>query len=31
MSNHDLVTVYTDHIKSINPQNLAHFIEAYIK
>lgn len=31
MTNHDLMTVYCDYVKSINPQNLAHFIESYIK
>ena len=30
-NNHDLTTVYADYIKSINPQNLAHFMQSYIK
>jgi len=30
-SNHDLVTVYRDYVKSINPQNLSLFIEAYLR
>lgn len=29
--NHDLVTVYKDYVKSINPQNLSLFIESYLK
>ncbi|XP_046370000.1 protein NDRG3-like isoform X2 [Haliotis rufescens] len=29
--NHDLITVYRDFVKSINPQNLALFIESYLK
>ncbi|XP_052817458.1 protein NDRG3-like isoform X2 [Mya arenaria] len=29
--NHDLVMVYTDYVKSINPQNLSLFIESYLK
>ncbi len=28
--NHDLVTVYADYIRTINPQNLAHFIDSYV-
>ncbi|XP_041376947.1 protein NDRG3-like isoform X2 [Gigantopelta aegis] len=30
-SNHDLITVYQDYVKSINPQNLALFIQSYLK
>lgn len=30
-TNHDLVTVFKDYIKSINPQNLSLFIESYLK
>lgn len=30
-NNHDLVMVYKDYIKSINPQNLSLFIESYLK
>lgn len=29
--NHDLVTVYRDYVKSINPQNLSLFIESYLR
>jgi pimeloyl-ACP methyl ester carboxylesterase len=29
--NHDLVTVYMDYLRSINPTNLGHFVEAYIQ
>ena len=29
--NNDLVLTYSNYIKAINPTNLAHFIEAYIK
>lgn len=29
--NHDLVTVYKDYVKSINPQNLSLFIESYLR
>lgn len=29
--NHDLVTVFRDYIKSINPQNLSLFIESYLR
>lgn len=29
--NHDLVLCYSDYIKSINPQNLAYFIDSYVK
>ncbi|XP_045192858.2 protein NDRG3-like isoform X3 [Mercenaria mercenaria] len=29
--NHDLVMVYKDYVKSINPQNLSLFIESYLK
>ncbi|KAL3860728.1 hypothetical protein ACJMK2_010813 [Sinanodonta woodiana] len=29
--NHDLITVYQEYIKSINPQNLSLFIESYLK
>ncbi|XP_052286475.1 protein NDRG3-like isoform X3 [Dreissena polymorpha] len=29
--NHDLVHVYKDYIKSINPQNLSFFIESYLR
>jgi pimeloyl-ACP methyl ester carboxylesterase len=28
--NYDLVSVYTDYIRSINPTNLGHFVAAYI-
>ena len=30
-TNHDLVNMYSSYIKSINPTNLAYFIESYIK
>jgi len=30
-NNHDLTTVYTDYIKSINATNLGHFVTSYIR
>ncbi|ELU16758.1 hypothetical protein CAPTEDRAFT_154459 [Capitella teleta] len=29
--NHDLMMVFSDYIKAINPQNLSHYIQSYIK
>ena len=29
--NHDLAQAYKEYVKAINPVNLAHFIESYIK
>lgn len=29
--NHDLVQVYSENVAAINPPNLAHFIDSYIK
>ena len=30
-SNYDLVNVYSEYIKSLNPVNLGHFVSSYIK